>query len=163
LEDVAGTVNLAIEQVATDRERIAQDIAYRFHGRDIYFRLNVEREIQQDKRLMTLGDIETHTRNYLCSHGVIESIDKLINTLLRAIEPPEWSTTMEHFEQTLDEYISEAQKWVDNIQSNELKAAAQDVVRILESIRVRAEVFLNEILTDILCRLQLGKKRDGSH
>jgi hypothetical protein len=123
----------------------------------------VEREIQQVKRLMTLGDIETHTRNYLCSPGVTESIDKLIDTLLRATEPPEWSTTTEHFEQTLDGYISEAQKWVDNIQSNELKAAAQDVVRILESIRVRAGVLLNEILTDILCRLQLGKKRDGSH
>jgi hypothetical protein len=136
--DLVGTFNLVIERVATDRERIAQDIAYRFHGRKVYFRINVERGLQQDIKQLTLGDIETHTRNYLCSPGVTESIDKLIDTLLRTTKPSEWSTTTDHFEQTLDEYISDGQKWVDKCRSSTVKAVAQEVVRILEAIRVRA-------------------------
>jgi hypothetical protein len=136
-EDIAGTFDLAIERVATDRERIAQDIAYRFHGRNMYFRLNVDRGLQQDNKRVTLGDIETHTRNYLCSPGVTEPIDRLIGTLLRIAEPPEWSSTTDHFEQTLDAHISDAQKWVDKIQSGALKTAAHEVVRTLEAIRVR--------------------------
>jgi hypothetical protein len=115
---------------------MAQDIAYRFHGRNMYFRLNVERGLEKDKKQMTLGDIETHTRNYLCSSGVTESVDKLIDTLLRGTESSEWSTTTEHFERTLDGYISDGQKWVDKVQSEELKGDAQEVVRILEAIRV---------------------------
>jgi hypothetical protein len=98
----------------------------------------VERGLQQNNKQVTLGDIETHTRNYLCSSGVTESVDKLIDTLLRTTDPPEWSTTTEIFEQTLDEYISDGQKWVDTIQSSAVKVAAQEVVRILEAIRVRA-------------------------
>jgi hypothetical protein len=137
-EDIAGTLDLAIERIATDRERIAQDIAYRFHGRNMYFRLNVERGLQQDIKQLTLGDIETHTRNYLCSPGVTESVDKLIETLLRTTEPSEWLTTTDHFEQAVDEYISDGQKWVDECQSSTVKAAAQEVVLILEVIRVRA-------------------------
>lgn len=137
-EDIAGTINLAIERVATDRERIEQDIAYRFHGRNMYFRLNVERGLQQDIKQITLGDIETHTSNYLRSPGVTESVDKLIETLLRATEPSEWSTTTDHFEQTVDEYISDGQKWVDKCKSSTVKTVAQEAVRIFEAIRVRA-------------------------
>jgi hypothetical protein len=136
--DVTGTLDLAIERVATNRERIAQDIAYRFHGRNMYFRLNVKRGLQQDNEQVTLGDIETHTRNYLYSPDVTESVNKLIDTLLRTTEPSEWSTTTEHFERTLDEYILDGQKWVDKIHSSAVKAAAQEVVRILEAIRLRA-------------------------
>jgi hypothetical protein len=136
-DGVTGTLDSAIERVATDRERMAQDIAYRFHGRNMYFRLNVERGLEKDKKQMTLADIETHTRNYLCSSGVTRSVDKLIDTLLRGTESSEWSTTTEHFEQILDEYVSDGQKWVDKLQSEELKGDAQEVVRILEAIRVR--------------------------
>ena len=96
-EDFEGTFNLAIERIATDRERTAQDIAYRFHGQDIYFRLDVERGMQQDREQTTLGDIETHTKQYLCSPGVTESVNKLVDTLLRATEPPEWVMTAELF------------------------------------------------------------------
>jgi hypothetical protein len=149
-DDVAGTLNSAIERVATDRERIAQDIAYRFHGRNMYFRFNVERGLDKDKKQINLGDIETHTRNYLCSPVVTESVDKLVHALLRATEASEWLMTTENFEQTLDEYISDGQKWVDKIQSNEVKAAAQEFVRILEAIRVRARaLLLKGTLTDI--------------
>jgi hypothetical protein len=137
-EDVIGTLDIAIERVATDRERIAQDIAYRFHGRNMYFRLNVERGIQQDNKQVTLGDIETHTRNYLCSPNVTESVNNLIKTLLRTTEAAKWSTTADHFEKNLDEYILDGQKWVDKIQSTAVRAAAQEVVRILEAVRVRA-------------------------
>jgi hypothetical protein len=140
-DDVIGTLDVAIQRVATDRERIAQDIAYRFHGRNMYFRLNVEWRLQQDKKQITLGDIETHTRNYLCSSTVTESVNKLIDTLLRTTEPSQWSTTTENFEQTLDEYISEGQKWVDKVRPSAVKAGAQEVVRILEAIRVRAGSF----------------------
>jgi hypothetical protein len=135
-QDIAGTLDLAIGRVATDRERIAQDIAYRFHGRNMYFRLNVERGLQQDKKHVTLGDIETHTRNYLCSPGVTESVDKLTDTLLRTTDPLGWSTTTEHFEQSLDAYISDGQKWVEKIQSREIRTAAQEMVQTLEAIRV---------------------------
>jgi hypothetical protein len=137
-KDIAGTLNLTIERVATDRERIAQDIAYRFQGQNMYFRLNAEQELQHDDKLMTLGDIENHTRNYLCSSSVTKSVDKLIDTLLRTTDPPEWSTTTENFEQTLDDYILDCQKWVDKIQSTAVTAAAEEVIRILEAIRVRA-------------------------
>jgi hypothetical protein len=85
---------------------------------------------------VTLGDIKSHTINYLCSSEVTESVDKLIAILLRTTEPSEWSTTTDHFEQTLDEYISDGQKWVDKIRSGAVKAAAQEVVRVLEAIRV---------------------------
>jgi hypothetical protein len=68
---------------------------------------------------------------------VTELVDKMIETLLRTTEHSEWSTTTDHFEQTLDEYISDAQKWVDECQSSTVKAGAQEVVRILEAIRVR--------------------------
>jgi hypothetical protein len=142
--DVAGTLDSAIRQITTDRERIAQDVSYRFHGRDMYFRFNVERGLEQEKRRMTPGDVETHTRNYLCSLGVTESVDKLIDTLLRGTEPPEWSTTPEYFERTLDKYISNSQEWVNKIRSNEMKEAAQEVVQTLEAIRVCARVFLRK-------------------
>jgi hypothetical protein len=137
-KDIAGTLDLTIERVATDRERIAQDITYRFKGRNMYFRLNVEQELQHDNKLITLGDIENHTRNYLCSHNIAESVDKLIDTLLRTTDPPEWSTTTENFEQTLDDYIIDAQKWVDKIQFTTVTATAEEVIRIFEAIRVRA-------------------------
>jgi hypothetical protein len=35
-------VTNAMERIATDCEKIAQDVAYRFQGRNTYFRLNVE-------------------------------------------------------------------------------------------------------------------------
>jgi hypothetical protein len=163
-EDIAGTFELAIERVVTARERIAQDIAYRFHGRNMYFRLNVERGLQQGNKQIALGDIETHTRNYLCSPGVTESVDKLIGTLLRVAEPPEWSTTTDHFEQAVDTYISDGQKWVDKIQSSAVKAAAQEVVRILEAIRVRPMIALfKEVVINTTIRPQIGTKRNGSH
>jgi hypothetical protein len=136
-ENVAGTLDSAIRRLVADRERIARDIAYRFHGRNMYFRLNVERGIQQDREV-SLGDIETHTKDYICSPGVTESVDKLVDTLLRATESGEWSTTTEHFGQTMGQYISDVQKWVDNIRSSEMKTAAQEVVDILEAICVRA-------------------------
>jgi hypothetical protein len=164
LEDVAITLDLAMERVATDRERIAQDIAYRFHGRNMYFRLNVEREFQQDKKIITLGDIETHTSNYLSSPNVTESVDKLVDTLLRSTEPPEWSKTTEHFESTLDGYILDAQEWVEKIQSNEVKTTAQEVVRILEAIRVRTQLTSSMgMMIDMSSRMQLGRRRNGSH
>jgi hypothetical protein len=69
---------------------------------------------------------------------VTESIDKLVNTLLRAPGSAEWSTTTEHFEQTMEQYASDVEKWIGNMRSNETKLAAQEVVQILEAIRVRA-------------------------
>jgi hypothetical protein len=98
----------------------------------------VERGLQQDnEQKMTLGDIETHTRNYLCSPSVTESVNKLIDTLLRTTDPLEWSNTTEHFEKILDNYILEGQKWVDKIQSTAVRTAAQELVRALEAIQVR--------------------------
>jgi hypothetical protein len=160
-DNVAGTLDSAIRRLATDRERIARDIAYRFYGRNMYFRLNVERGIQQDKGV-TLGDIETRTKDYVCSPGVTESVDKLVDTLLRATESAEWSTTAEHFKQTMDQYISDVQKWVDGIRSNAVKTTAEEVVDILETIRVRARgpsTLANR--ADIVPRPQCGKRKDG--
>jgi hypothetical protein len=160
-DNVAGTLDSAIRRLVTDRERIARDIAYRFHRRNMYFRLNVERGIQQDKE-EALGDIDTHTKDYICSLGVTESVDKLIDTLLRATGSWEWSTTTDHFKQTMDQYISGVQKWVDEIRSSEVKTAAQDVVDILEAVSVRARgpsTFGNR--ADIVPRLQRGKRKNG--
>jgi hypothetical protein len=142
--DVIGTLDVAIHRVAMDRERIAQDIAYRFHGRNMYFRLNVEHGLHKDKKKTTLADIETHTRNYLCSPEITKSVNKLISTLLRTTDPPEWLMTTEHFEQTIDAYISDGQKWIDKVKSNATKAPAQEVVRVLETIRVRTQVVLSK-------------------
>jgi hypothetical protein len=136
VEDISGTLDTAIERIATDRERIAQDIAYRFHGRDIYLRFNLERGLQREQT--SLVDIEMVTRDYLRSPDVTESVSKLTDTLMRPTEPPEWSTTTDCFEQTLDDYISDGQKWTNKIQSDSVKAPAQEVVRILEAIRVSA-------------------------
>jgi hypothetical protein len=163
-ENLTGTFDLAMHRVATDRERIAQDIAYRFHGRNMYFRLNVEQGLHKHKKQTNLADTKAHTGNYLCSPGVTESVDKLIDTLLRTTEPSEWPTTTEHFEQTIDAYILDGQEWVDKIQSSAIKAAARELIRILEVIRVCARFYLyNGTRTNATLRMQAGKKRNGSH
>jgi hypothetical protein len=136
-DNVAGTLDPAIRRLVTDRERIARDVAYRFRGRNMYFRLNVERGIRQDKEV-NLGDIETHTKDYICSPEVTELVNKLVDTLLRATGSAEWPTTAEHFKQTIDQYISDVQKRFDEIRSSEVKTAAQEAIDILKAIRVRA-------------------------
>jgi hypothetical protein len=45
----------------------------------------------------------------------------------------------------MDEYISAVQKWVDKIQSSEMKTAAQEVVQILEAIRVRTNDLSSQV------------------
>jgi hypothetical protein len=160
-DNVAGTLDSAITRLVTDRERIARDIAYRFHGRKIYFRLNVERGIQQDKEV-TPGDIETHTKDYICSPGVTDSVDKLVDTILRATGSTEWTTTTDHFKQTMDKYISDVQQWVDKIRSSEVKTAAQEVVDILEAIHVRERgLYSRKMAADIVSRPHLGKRKNG--
>jgi hypothetical protein len=125
-------------RIATDCEKIAQEVAYRFQGRNTYFRLSVEQGLQQnsDHKTLTLPDIESFTRSYLRSPDTSDTVNKLVSSLLHAIEVSAWTTTRHHFEATIDGYISEYSKVVDDVSVTSIQLAAQEGVLLLETIRV---------------------------
>jgi hypothetical protein len=128
----------AMERMATDCQKIAQEVAYRFQGRDTYFRVCVEQGLQQNpaRRPLELPEIEAHTRSYLRSPDTRNILERLVESLLCAAEVSPWTTTRDVFETAIDGYISEYSKVVDDIPVAMVKLSALEGVYLLNKIRV---------------------------
>lgn len=115
---VSDFVAEAMGRIATDCERIAQEIAYRFQGRNTYFRLSVEQGLQQSAHLhaLTLPEIEAHTRSYLGLERTNNTLGSLVATLLHSVDGSGWTKTKDHFETTMEGFITEYSRFVDDIQ-----------------------------------------------
>jgi hypothetical protein len=128
----------AMERMATDCEKIAQEVACRFQGRDIYFRLSVEQGLQQQpaRQPLTLSQIEAHTRSYLRSLDTNKTVNLLVTSLLQAIEVSSWTTTRDLFEKTIDGYIAEYTTFAEDIPVAAVQLLVLEGVMTLKTIRV---------------------------
>jgi hypothetical protein len=126
--------------MATDSQRVAEEVAHRFTGQNNYFRLNVEQGLQRTEshKALKAEDVVVHTRAYLGSVWVGGSVDRMIESLLRTIEVLPWQTTQESFKEDMNQYISNVQACIDGIINQTMKQQAAEVVSTLELIRVRA-------------------------
>jgi hypothetical protein len=125
--------------MATDGQRVAEEIAHRFIGQNNYFRLNVEQGLQRpdDHRALKLEDVVVHTRAYLGSAWVDASVGRIVDTL-RTIEVLPWQTTEESFKKDMKHYISNARASIEGITNQTINKEAAEVVSALELIRVCA-------------------------
>jgi hypothetical protein len=136
---VSDTVADVTERMATDCEKIAEEVAYRFQGRNTYFRLSVEQGLQTvPRRPLTIQEIETHTRSYLRTSDTRDTLDQMVMSLLHTIEVSAWTTTRDHFEATIDGYIFEYNQVVEDVSVAAVQLAAQEGVLLLETIKVGA-------------------------
>jgi hypothetical protein len=134
---VSDAVTNAMERIATDCEKIAEGVAYRFQGRNTYFRLNVEQGLQNmPGRSLTLTDIEAHTRAYLRSTDTNNALNLLVTSLLQAIEVSPWTTTRDQFEKVIDGCISEYTGFAEAISVAVVQLAVLEGVLLLKTIRV---------------------------
>lgn len=125
------------DAMTTNCEKIAQEVAYRFQGRNTYFRLNVEQGLQSmPSRPLTFPDIEAHARSYLGSPDTSNTLNLLVASLCQTIEMSPWTTTRDHFEKTIDGYISEYTKFAEDIQVAEVQLSVLEGVLLLKTIRV---------------------------
>ncbi|KAG8703714.1 hypothetical protein FRC09_003995 [Ceratobasidium sp. 395] len=72
-------VLLAMKDIATDSERVAQDMASRFQSTsDVYFRFSVDQGMQDARmsRWQGKGEVAAHTRSYLLKAEVNGQIDR---------------------------------------------------------------------------------------
>jgi hypothetical protein len=133
---VSDTVTNAMERIATDCEKIAEGVAYRFQGRNTYFRLNVEQGLQKIAgHPLTLTDIEAHTMSYLRSTDANNTLNLLVTSLLQAIEVSPW-TTRDQFEKTIDGCISEYSQFAEAISVAVVQLSVLEGVLLLKTIRV---------------------------
>jgi hypothetical protein len=125
--------------MATDGQRVAEEIAHRFMGQNNYFRLNVEQGLQRsdDHRALKPEDVVVHTTAYLGSAWVDASVDRIVDTLLRTIEILPWQTTQESFRETIEKYISNARACIAAITNPAIQQEFTEVTPALELIRVR--------------------------
>jgi hypothetical protein len=151
---VSESVANAMERIAIDCEKIAEEVAYRFQGRNTYFRLSVEQGLQQRlaRQSLTFAEIEAHTRSYLESPDISNTLHQLATSLLQTIEVSPWTNTRDHFEKTIDTYISEYSQVMDGISVAGVQFVAQEGVLMLETLRVGTHSVLGLDLTF----LQLG-------
>jgi hypothetical protein len=135
---VSKAVTDAMERMATDCEKTAQEIAYRFQGRNTYFRLSVEQGLQQHSipQSLPLPQIEAHTRSYLRSPDTNKTLNLLVTSLLQTIEVSPWTTTRDHFEKTIDGYISEYTTFAEDIPVAAVQLLVLEGVLLLKTIRV---------------------------
>jgi hypothetical protein len=134
---VSNSVINAMERIATDCEKIAEAVAYRFQGGNTYFRLSVEQGLQNvPSQPLTFKDIEAHTRSYLRSTDTNNALNRLVTSLLRAIEVSPWATTRDQFEKTIDGYISEYSKFAEAIPVAVVQVSVLEGVLLLNTIRV---------------------------
>jgi hypothetical protein len=133
------SLNTPAEKMATDCQRVAEEIAYRFQKQNNYFRLNVEQGFQHTngQQMLRLGDVMVHTKAYLDSNWADILVDQLVDALLRADEAVPWQTTRENFEKTMTTYLTNTQSYVDYSNIDEVKQGLLKAAGILELIRVR--------------------------
>jgi hypothetical protein len=141
--NVSNILNSALEKMATDSQRVAEEIVHRFKGRHNYFRINVEQGLQRTDghKALKPEDVVVHTKAYLGSARVDISVDRMVGSLLQAVEVPPWQTTEEIFKETMGGYVSNARACIEDITNQTIKQEVADVVSILELIRVCAEAW----------------------
>jgi hypothetical protein len=141
--NIPNSLNSAIEKMATDSQRVAEEVAHRFTGQNNYFRLNVEQGLQRTEshKILKPEDVVVHTRAYLGSVWVDGSVDRLVDSLLRTIEVLPWQTTEEIFKETMGGYISNARACIEDIANQTIKQEVAEVVSALELIGVCTEAW----------------------
>ncbi|KAJ1310580.1 hypothetical protein OPQ81_007309 [Rhizoctonia solani] len=75
---------VAMKEIATDAERVAEDMARRFNStEDVYFRLSVDQGMQNLSmdRWEQLNEVLEHTRTYMKLVDVSQRIDKLVQAI----------------------------------------------------------------------------------
>lgn len=162
---VPAALNVGLDRLAVESEKIAQEIANRFQGQNTFYRLNVEHGTDRHShgKAVTLEEVVTQTNAYLRSAGISISVDALVGSLLYPFEVVIWSTTRENFEKAMDSYIRKAKERVEKLHIAEIKAAAQEIVETLEAIRV-SQIFASySTLTEMVCRVPPQTRNTGSH
>jgi hypothetical protein len=155
---VSESMVAAMERIATDCEKIADEVTYRFQGRNTYFRLSVQQGLQQNitHQPLTPPDIQSLTKSYLRSAEASDTANKLVASILHTIEVSPWTTTREQFETSLDQYISRYNELVEGIPVASVKLSVQEGVLLLENIRVRISILVHSRHTHISqdCQIQ---------
>ncbi|KAG9098286.1 hypothetical protein FRC07_010668, partial [Ceratobasidium sp. 392] len=88
-------VIVAMKDIATDNERVAQAMAVRFRGaRDVYFRLNVDQGMQSVRLgdWDRLGKVKAHTRAYMSK----AETDKIMELAVKATRERKGVISVEH-------------------------------------------------------------------
>jgi hypothetical protein len=137
---IPNSINSALEKMATDSQRVAEEIAHRFNGQHNYFRLSVEQGLQRTEGHEALRpeDVVVHTRAYLGSVWVDGSVDRMVDSLLRAVEVLPWHTTQESFKYNMKQYISNARACIEGITNQTIKDQVAEIVSALELVQVCA-------------------------
>lgn len=122
---VPSSLEVMLERVATDSERVVDEIAHRFEAQKTYYRLSVEQGLGSKdwSEPITLETIATHTNSYLSLFDVSISLDALVASLLDSQEVPSRSITKKHFEEVTNSSALTAKERVDKPQTNEIKEA----------------------------------------
>jgi hypothetical protein len=89
------TLNSAAVKMATDCQRVVEEIFHLFQRQNNYFRLSVEQGLQltDGQKALRLEDVIIHTKAFLGSNWANISVDQLVDALLRANEVLPWQTT----------------------------------------------------------------------
>jgi hypothetical protein len=124
--------------MATDCQRVAEEIAYLFQRQNNYFRLSVEQGLQltDGQKALRQQDVIIHTKAFLDSNWANISVDQLVNALLRADGVLPWQTTREKFEETTTTYLTKARSCAGRINLDEMKQGILEAASILELIQV---------------------------
>lgn len=135
---MSNAITSELEKLAIDSEKVAEALAYRFKGQNNYFRLSVGQGLQRSEvsNAPALEDVTVHTKAYLGSAWADITIDRLVDALLRAVEVFPWQTTRETFEQMMEKYIQKTRMCMKGITIEAVKQHIQEVVSMLESIKV---------------------------
>jgi hypothetical protein len=157
------TLNSAAVKMATDCQRVAEEIAYLFQRQNNYFRLSVEQGLQltDGQKALRLEDVIIHTKAFLGSNWANISVDQLVDALLRADEVVPWQTTREKFEQTIATCVSNARFCVEHINMDEVKRGIIQAVSVLELIQVRFFSSRSVIVTYLKNRELIRTRRSG--
>jgi hypothetical protein len=160
--DILTTLNSTAEKMATDCQRVAEEIAHRFQRQNNYFRLSVEQGLQltDSQTGLRSEDVIVHTKAYLDSTWTSISVDRLVDSLVRADEVLPWQTTRENFEEAMEIYLSNTRSCDGRIEMDEIKQGILEATSILELIRVR---FLSRgvIIAYVQDREPIQTKRSG--
>jgi hypothetical protein len=139
--DTLTTLTSTAEKMATDCQRVAEELTHRFQRQNNYFRFSVEQGFQlADGQTITRPEnVIVHTKAYLDSTWTNISVDRLVTSLLRADEVLPWQATRENFEETMEIYLSNARPCAGRIKMDDIKQGILEAASILELIRVRSQ------------------------
>lgn len=126
------------QKMASDCQKVAEEIAHRFQEHSNYFRLSVEQGLQltDNEKVVKMEDVIVHTKAYLDSASANSSVNCLVASLLGAAKVFPWQTTRERFEQAIGAYICNTRSRVSGITNAGIMLEASVAVSTLELIQV---------------------------